>query len=75
LCLDGVRHRTNWSLPLDYPRRNGSPQWFTVEPGRSYLVRDLDSGRAAVHDGAALLDGVPITLAPGQARRLSIEPQ
>jgi hypothetical protein len=75
LCLDGARHRTSWNLRLEYPRRNGSPEWFTVERGRSYAVRDLDSGDAAVHDGAALLEGVAITLVPGRARRLSIEPR
>ena len=43
-ALDGVRHRTSWNLRRDYPRRNGSPEWFTVESGRSYVVRDLDTG-------------------------------
>ena len=75
LCLDGLRHRTSWNLRLDYPRRNGSPQWFTVERGRSYQVRDLDSGDVATHDGAALLDGVTLTLSPGHTRRLAIEPR
>jgi hypothetical protein len=74
LCLDGVRHRTSWNLRRDYPRRNGSPEWFTVESGRSYVVRDLDTGDATEYDGATLVDGVPFSLEPGRPRRLSIEP-
>ena len=74
LCLDRVRHRTSWNLRLDYPRRNASPEWFTVESGRSYVVRDLDTGETAMHDGAELAAGLPFTLEPGRPRRLSIEP-
>src|SRR6185436_9814112 len=74
LCLDGVRHRTSWNLRLDYPRRNGSPEWFTVDSGRSYVVRDLDTGDAITYDGAALVRGVPFSLEPGRPRRLSIDP-
>ena len=43
--------RTSWNLRRDYPRRNGSPEWFTVESGRSYVVRDLDTGRTACTTG------------------------
>jgi hypothetical protein len=73
LHFDGARHRTSWSLRADYPRRNGSPEWFTVERGRGYVARDLDSGEESLHDGSALLAGVPLTLEPGRPRRLSIE--
>jgi hypothetical protein len=74
LCLDAARHRTHWNMKTEYPRRNGSPEWFTVEDGRAYAVRDIDTGTATTHDGAELIVGIPLALEPGRARRLVVEP-
>ena len=73
LRLDPVRHRTNWNMKIEYPRRNGSPEWFTVESTRRYAVRDLDTGATVELDGAALIEGVPVSLEPGRAQRLVVE--
>ena len=31
LVFDHARHRTNMKLPMDYPRINQFPEWYTVE--------------------------------------------
>lgn len=38
LIFDLPRHREHWNLPLNYPRLNEFPEWFTVEPTRLYQV-------------------------------------
>jgi hypothetical protein len=62
LRFDTPRHRTIWNLPVEYPRVNGAPQWYVVEPEGVYLVTDLDTGRASSYSGQELAEGLPITL-------------
>ena len=38
LVFDPPRHRTIMHLPLDYPRINQFPEWFTVDAERTYQV-------------------------------------
>ena len=40
LIFDRARHRAFMKLPIDYPRINQFPEWFVVEPGRSYALHD-----------------------------------
>jgi hypothetical protein len=64
LVFDRPRHRTNLHLPLDYPRINQFPEWYTVEAERHYRV----TGHAAEPQscaGQTLLDGLPVSLAAG----------
>jgi len=67
LLFDRPRHKTNMHLPLDYPRINQFPEWFTVVTGKSYVVGE--SVRTAVH----LADGIPIDLEPGKELRLEVK--
>ena len=62
LRFDGPRHRTLWNLPTEYPRLNGLPQWYVVEPQGVYTVTNLQSGEQDTYSGQELLDGLPITL-------------
>ena len=62
LKFDLPRHRTIWNLPFEYPRLNGTPEWFVVEPEGTYAVVDLHTGRMSAHSGQSLADGLPLTL-------------
>ena len=74
LVLDRPRHRDFLRVPLDYPRINGFPEWFTAESGRRHRVTDAATGAVADTTGAALSRGRAIRLdAPGTLR-LRIEP-
>ena len=65
LKFDMPRHRSIWNLPFEYPRLNGTPQWFVVDPEKKYVVKDVSSGHQVVESGAALANGLEIRLPDG----------
>lgn len=69
--FDHPRHRDHLHLPLNYPRLNEWPEWFTVEHDRRYRVR---VGDAAPVDrlGAELVQGLPIALQAGGTLRIEV---
>jgi hypothetical protein len=72
--FDRPRHKENLHLPLDYPRINQFPEWFTVAPDRRYEVREAGSAEKAVHTGAALARGLLLALSAETERRLIVTP-
>jgi hypothetical protein len=71
LRFDRKRHRDWFHLPVDYPRINQFPEWFTVEEAGAYEVFRR-YGRPEPVSGKELLDGYRLTLEPGQAVLLTI---
>ena len=65
LRLDHPRHRDHLHLPLNYPRLNEWPEWFTVEHDRRYEVR-IGAAAPVVRLGAELVQGLPLTLKAGE---------
>ncbi|MFP4057857.1 MAG: hypothetical protein ACLF0G_13405 [Candidatus Brocadiia bacterium] len=74
LLFDVPRHKVQMHLPLDYPRINQFPEWFTVQADASYLVRDLAAGTEAKHTGRQLHEGLAVELEAGKELRLEIAP-
>jgi hypothetical protein len=70
VLFDAPRHKKNLNLPLDWPRINQFPEWFTVEKEKEYAVE----GRPAGSTGRALQKGLFLRLEPGQIRRLRVDP-
>jgi len=62
LRFDTPRHRTIWNLPSEYPRVNGSPEWYVVEPDGAYQVTNLETNEVSFHSGQELAEGLPVTL-------------
>jgi hypothetical protein len=63
VLFDKPRHKLNMHLPLDYPRINQFPEWFTVEPELQYELQDGSSGKALQQStGKELIQGVPVKL-------------
>jgi hypothetical protein len=72
LVFDRQRHKLNSRLPLDYPRINQFPEWFTVEPGARYTVHDLSNGRKQSLTGRELINGLSLSLPAGKEVRLTV---
>ncbi len=69
LVFDAPRHRTIMKLPLDYPRINQFPEWFTVGPGETvHIATDGQPAQEIKGPGAAL----PLDLPAGTARLLRV---
>ena len=62
LKFDNPRHRTIWNLPFEYPRLNGTPEWFVVEPEKTYAVVNLKTGKRFLFLGRALAEGLKMNL-------------
>jgi len=85
IIFDTPRHKTIMKMPLDWPRINQFPEWFTVEAKKHYTVHDLTSDsasnagheqtalRAATYTGRQLHQGITINLQPGTERRLLVQ--
>ncbi|MGD8500377.1 MAG: hypothetical protein PVJ86_07000, partial [Phycisphaerales bacterium] len=73
LIFDTPRHQTIMKMPLDWPRINQFPEWFTVESQKRYLVHDLTSNSRKSHSSKQLQDGIAISLRRGVPRYLSVQ--
>lgn len=71
LIFDRPRHRDFLHLPLDYPRINQFPEWFTVEAAQSYRVKGI-AGKTQKFTGARLSEGIPLSLEAGRELRLTV---
>ena len=71
LCFDRPRHDAPMYLPLDYPRINQFPEWFTVSPTQKY---DLKLGDAPVRlvEGVDLFE-LPLTLKEKETLWISVK--
>jgi len=73
LKFDRPRHKDYLHLPMDYPRINQFPEWFTVEENGLYGVSVGDQARRRT--GSELIEGLPVRLAPDALEmNLSITP-
>jgi len=74
LVFDVPRHRLYMGFARDWPRMNTLPEWFTVEPERSYIVRDLRAGTETTFTGEQLHQGLPLEVKVGEEVRLLVSP-
>mgnify|MGYP000918071971 FL=1 len=70
LCFDRPRHRDYFHMPLDYPRINHFPEWFTVEEKAEYVLT-LPDGKDMRVLGSELWN-YPLHLEPGSKVLLKI---
>ena len=55
-------HCAGLSLPIDWPRTNQFPEWFTADHAVECRVTDDNSGETAIVGGAKRIEGLPIEL-------------
>ncbi len=72
LLFDKPRHKLTMHLPLDYPRINQFPEWFTTEARKKYMLRDAASGSVRSVRGKEMQEGVAVELKPGVEARWKV---
>jgi len=76
LVFDTPRSVQNMNMPLDWPRINQFPEWYTVSPGKMYDVSLDHSGSrkvdTKVYSGEELAKGLPIKLQAGELLRIKV---
>jgi hypothetical protein len=65
LVFDKARHKSNMHLPIDYPRINQFPEWFTAADQQPYRVEG--PGPARHISGRDLQRGMEVELPPGKS--------
>ena len=72
LVFDRPRHREALQLPIDWPRINQFPEWFTVKTGKSYTVRREDNATSKTVSAEELRQGFALELAGNREVRLRV---
>jgi hypothetical protein len=72
LVFDRPRHRENLHLPIDWPRINQFPEWFTVKAGKKYSVRREGEAGAQTTAAETLRRGLPVDLPANGAVQLFV---
>jgi len=62
--FDIPRHRAYFHMPLDYPRINQFPEWFTVDPEKTYQVT-IGQQESVLIQGSKLRDGISVQTEAG----------
>ena len=73
LIFDPIRHKTILNLPVDYPRINQFPEWFTADPQANYRITASNPKLSDTYNGVSLLEGIPIKLRPGERLIIKIQ--
>ncbi|MEN8204175.1 MAG: hypothetical protein ABFS28_16370 [Bacteroidota bacterium] len=75
LVFDTPRSSAYMNMPLDWPRINQFPEWYTVSPSKKYKVsQDNSSSRVyrEMYSGEELAKGVPVKLLPDKLLRIEV---
>lgn len=70
--FDRPRHREILRLPLDYPRINKFPEWFTVQPGVRYAITGDGGGRGTVLSSGEATAGFAVSVKAGGVLQLTV---
>ncbi len=79
LVFDRARHAEALHLPIDWPRINQFPEWFTASAATRYRVRPAPAGHAGAGAtrevaGTELLRGLPVQAEPGRPAQFMVQP-
>lgn len=74
LNFDTPRHQTIMQMPVDWPRINQFPEWFTVNSAKGYQVKDFIKDSSTTYDGKQLLEGIKVTLKKDMVYVLKVNP-
>ncbi len=72
LVFDTPRSAQNMRMPLDWPRINQFPEWYTVSPDKKYSVSQGNSKHSRVYSGEELAMGLSIKLEAGELLRIKV---
>jgi len=74
LRFDYPRHRDILQLPIDYPRINQFPEWFTAEADVRYNLRSNIKDLNGKFRGEDLVSGLSFELSAGDTCYLTVKP-
>ncbi len=70
--FDQPRHNTIMKLPIDWPRINHFPEWFTVKEGASYTLTNNADSSARTYTSNQMIDGIAFNAEPNTKYRLTL---
>jgi hypothetical protein len=73
LAFDIPRSAKYLNMPLDWPRINQFPEWYTVRSGKKYQVSQARSSNTRAYDGEELAKGLHVKLAAGELLRIEVK--
>ena len=73
IIFDSPRHQTIMKMPLDWPRINQFPEWFTAKDQTRYIIHNLTYNAKTAHTGKQLQEGLSIHLKPGIEQHLLVQ--
>jgi hypothetical protein len=73
LMFDRKRHSEFMHLPLDWPRINQFPEYFTVDKNEIYEIKTYDNARIQVIKGEELQKGYPVKVRKGICLKLIVK--
>jgi hypothetical protein len=73
LVFDAPRHKTILHLPIDYPRINQFPEWFTAEDEMEFAVVSSQKSLSGKYTGKLLTEGIPVKLKAGEQLVFSVK--
>jgi hypothetical protein len=75
LTFDYPRYKEILHLPVDYPRINQFPEWFTINSNAVYLVTDFNRKTKVKIPGSSLREGLQLNLNGGEQYFITINEQ
>lgn len=73
LSFDYKRHKEILHLPIDYPRINQFPEWFTVSSEKDYEFMDYNKKSKIRLSGIKLRNGIELNIGAGEQYYISID--
>lgn len=73
VMLDKKRHTEFMHLPIDWPRINQFPEYFTSEKGKSYKIIISDRSKEQIITGEELMNGLPLKIKAGTTLKVIIQ--
>lgn len=71
--FDPPRYKDKMHMPVDYPRINQYQQWYTVYSDKTYEVRFVQKGKKKTFTGQELINGLPVTVKPGESLYFTVK--
>ncbi len=71
ILFDVPRHKVYFHFPMDYPRLNQFPEWFTVDTDKEYQVH-IEGKDKIKMKGEELQKGLPLELMPNTSILITI---
>lgn len=72
LLFDVSRSKKNMRMPIDWPRINQFPEWFTVEDQQKYTIQDSATGLKKDVSGQELIKGLGVRVEPGEKQNFQV---